>query len=119
MSSESDGSDITEKHSPSDAIYSSLHTNQYPEAVIASTSDAVITLDLQFRVRDLNPAAVSVLDREHEQIMGRGCPEVLCCKNLNRTVLCGTSSCPLTRVQHQRKPLPNEELLIGIDSERV
>lgn len=116
---ESGGSDVTENHSHSGAIDSSLDKNQYPEGVIASTSDAVITLDQQFRVRALNPAAVSALGGAREKIMGQQCSQVLCCRNLNRTVLCGTSSCPFVRVQHQKKPLPNEELLIGIDPERT
>jgi PAS domain S-box-containing protein len=113
------GSDSVEKHSPSGANDSSLHKNQYLEAVITSTSDAVITLDQQFHVCNLNPAAVSVLGGVREEIIGRTCSEVLRCKNLNRTALCGTSSCPFVRVQQQKKPLPNEELLIGIDPERI
>lgn len=113
------GSDDVEKHSPSGANDSSLHKNHYLEAVIASTSDAVITLDEQFHVCDLNPAALSVLGGEREEIIGRTCSEVLHCKNLNRTTLCGTSSCPFVRVQQKQKPLPNEELLIGIDPEHV
>jgi len=118
-SAEQGRSDVAEEHSPSGATDASLYKNQYLEAVIASTSDAMITLDQQFRVRDLNSAAVSVLGGARENIMGRECSEVLCCKNLNRTVLCGTSSCPFVRVHQQQKPLPNEELLIGIDPERT
>lgn len=108
-----------EEHSFSGANDSSLHENQYLEAVIASTPDGVITLDRQFRVRDLNPAAASVLGDGREEFIGRTCSEVLRCKNLNRTALCGTSSCPFVRVQQQKKPLPHEELLIGIDPEHI
>ncbi|HWS85124.1 MAG TPA: PAS domain-containing sensor histidine kinase [Ktedonobacteraceae bacterium] len=118
-SAESYGSDAAEMHSPSGATHSSLHENQYLEAVIASTSDAMITLDPQLCVRDLNSAAVSVLGGAREEIIGRRCSQILCCKNLNRTALCGTSSCPFMRVQQQKKPLPNEELLIGIDPEHA
>jgi PAS domain S-box-containing protein len=113
------GSDDQEMYALSDASGSSLHHNRYLEAMIASTPDAVITLDQRFCVRDLNPAAVSVLGRAREEIIGHACSEVLRCKNLNRTVLCGTSSCPFTRVQQQHKPLPNEELLIGVDAEHI
>ena len=107
------------KHSSSGAIHASLHQNHYLEAVVASTSDAMIMLDPQFYVRDLNSAAVSVLGGTREKIMGRRCLEVLRCKNLNRTVLCGTSSCPFERVHQQKMPLPNEELLIGSDPEHT
>jgi len=55
------GNDVAETHSLSGATLSSLHENQYLEVVIASTSDAMITLDPQLCVRDLNAAAVSVL----------------------------------------------------------
>jgi signal transduction histidine kinase len=111
--------DAAEKHSCSGAIHPSLHQNHYLEAIVASTSDAMIMLDPQLCVRDLNTAAVSVLGGVREQIMGRRCTEVLRCKNLNRTVLCGTSSCPFMRVYQQKMPLPNEELLIGVDPEHT
>ena len=110
---------VVEKHSPSGANDSSLRQNQYLKAVVASTSDAMIMLDPQLCVRDLNSAAVSILGSPYETIVGQRCSEVLCCKNLNRTVLCRTSSCPFMRVQQEKKPLPNEELLIGIDSEHT
>ena len=109
------GSDRVEMHLPSGAADSRLLINQY----VASTPDAVIILDQQFCVRDLNPAAILVLAGTREEILGQRCTEVLRCKNLNRTALCGTSSCPFMRVQQQKKPLPNEELLIGSDSEHV
>ena len=103
----------------SGAIHASLHQNHYLEAIVASTSDAMIMLDPQLYVHDLNSAAVSVLGGAREKIMGRRCLEVLRCKNLNRTVLCGTSSCPFERVHQQKMPLPNEELLIGSDPEHI
>lgn len=115
----SGGIAAAEKHSSSGAIHASLHQNHYLEAVVASTSDAMIMLDPQLCVRDLNSAAVSVLGGAREEIMGRRCSEVLRCKNLNRTVLCGTSSCPFVRVHQQKMPLPNEELLIGSDPEHT
>jgi len=114
-STDGGGSDNVEMHLSSGATDSHLLTNQY----LASTPDAVIILDQQSCVRDLNPAAILVLGGMREKIIGQRCREVLHCKNLNRTALCGTSSCPFMRVQQQQKPLPNEELLIGIDSEHV
>ncbi|HEX3640031.1 MAG TPA: PAS domain-containing protein, partial [Ktedonobacteraceae bacterium] len=75
-SAESYGSDAAEMHSPSGATHFSLHENQYLEAVIASTSDAMITLDPQLCVRDLNSAAVSVLGGAREEIIGQRCSQV-------------------------------------------
>lgn len=85
----------------------------YLEAMIATTSDALIALDQNFRVLDLNSAASTALGRSAEETVGHGCREVLGCQNLNRMELCGTSSCPLTQVLKSKKSLTNEELIIG------
>lgn len=86
---------------------------QYLESLLAGTADAVIALNQEYRVVELNAAAVATLQVPAEQAVGRACSEVLHCQNLNRMVLCGTSSCPLARVLQQERPLPNEELIIG------
>ena len=83
------------------------------EAMVAHTSDAIIALDEHFHILDLNPAATAALGLSAEKAIGRGCAEVLCCRNLNKMKLCGTSSCPLVRVLQRKQPLPNEELIIG------
>ncbi len=81
------------------------------EAMIGATPDAMIALDQDFYIRNMNPAAVRLLGSSS----GRRCTEVLRCQNLNRMELCGTSSCPLVRVLQSGKPLPNEELIIGAE----
>src|SRR5205085_6192465 len=48
-----------------------------------------------------------------EKTIGQRCSRFLRCRNLNGIELCGTSSCPLARVLEQKRPLPNEELIIG------
>ncbi len=85
------------------------------EAMIVDTPDAIIALDQDFYIRDLNPAAATSLGFSP----GRRCTEILRCQNLNRMELCGTSSCPLVRVLQSRKPLPNEELIIGVEPEHA
>ncbi len=94
-----------------------VERNAYLEAMINSTSDAIIALDQDFHIRDLNPAAVAALGCSINEANGRKCTEVLRCQNLNRMELCGTSSCPLTRVMQDKKPLANEELILGIGPE--
>lgn len=89
---------------------------RYLEAMIASTSDAIIAVDQQFAVVELNAAAVKALGGHAEELIGCHCQDILCCRNLNRMSLCGTSSCPLTRVMQENQPLPNEELIIGTES---
>lgn len=88
------------------------------EAVVAHTPDAMIALDQDFRIIDLNPAASKLLEWPAEKAIGRRCTELLHCQNLNQMNLCGTSSCPLVRVQQLKQPLPNEELILG-DSREV
>ena len=85
----------------------------YLEAMVASTSDAMLALDEHFHILDFNPALGTTLGWSPEKAIGRRCSELLRCRNLNRMELCGTSSCPLVRVLKQKQPLPNEELIIG------
>jgi len=88
-------------------------TYQLLQGLFATAPDAMIVLNGDFQILDVNPAVTITLDRKQEDVVGCRCTEVLKCRNLNDTVLCGTSSCPLTRVLQQKKPLPNEELIIG------
>ncbi len=88
-------------------------SNSHLEAIVTNTSDAMIALDGHFKVLDLNPAATAALGLSAGLAIGRGCAEILCCRNLNKMELCGTSGCPLVRVLQQKQPLPNEELIIG------
>ncbi|HLZ58109.1 MAG TPA: ATP-binding protein [Ktedonosporobacter sp.] len=90
----------------------------YLDAMVANTSDAIIALDQNFHILDLNPAAVATLGWSSLEAVGHGCAEVLHCQNLNRMELCGTSSCPLVRVLQQQHPLSNEELILGTGTER-
>ena len=90
-----------------------LNKDTYLDAMFDATPDAVIALDTTYHVRDLNPAAVEELGCSVEDAAGRRCTEVLRCQNLNSIVLCGTSSCPLTRVLQKQQPLNNEELILG------
>ena len=82
------------------------------EAMLVGTPDAIIALDQNFYIRNVNPAAARSLGGSAP---GRRCTEVLRCQNLNRMELCGTSSCPLVRVLQSGKPLANEELILGVE----
>jgi signal transduction histidine kinase len=88
----------------------------YLAAMIATTSDAMIALNQDFHILDLNPAAAAALGVSSDEAIGHSCQEVLRCRNLNRMELCGTSSCPLVQVMQHKKPLPNEELLLGTEA---
>jgi two-component system phosphate regulon sensor histidine kinase PhoR len=81
--------------------------------MIAHTTDAMIAIDSDFQVLDFNPAANTMLNWTAENALDYPCSEVLRCRNLHGTVLCGTSSCPLVRALSGEQPLNREELLIG------
>ncbi len=85
----------------------------YLEALAAQTTDGLIVLDEGYHILDLNPAASGMLEYPAAQAPGLDCAEVLSCHNLNGMELCGTSSCPLTRVLQSGRALPNEELIVG------
>lgn len=91
------------------------HRQQYMALLASHTADAIIQVDDQFRVNDINPAASQLLGFSSEKAQDHSCMQVLRCQNLNRMTLCGTSSCPLTQALQERKSLPNEELLLGSD----
>src|SRR6202011_580032 len=58
-------------------------------AALKNSSDAIITIDEQFFVRDLNSSALKLLAVSSQNGIGHKCTEILCCKNLNRMLLCG------------------------------
>jgi signal transduction histidine kinase len=88
----------------------------YLEPLFANSANAIIVIDEHFRILEFNPATTEKLDWSRETTIGQKCHEVLKCKNLNGMVLCGTSSCPLTRVVELNKPIPNEEMLLGTNA---
>ncbi len=85
------------------------------DVALMNTTDAIIAIKEDFSLVYLNPAAEVLLDVPVQEAVGMPCMDVLRCKNLNRMVLCGTSSCPLQRSVEPKSPLPNEELILGID----
>lgn len=74
---------------------------------------AMIAIDHKFQVQDLNPAAISKLGVACNGACGHFCKDILQCRNLNGTLLCGTSNCPLQRVLQENQALPSEELFLG------
>lgn len=88
-------------------------------SAIHNSSDAILALSQDFHILYLNPAALAALGVSAQDVIGKKCTDVLGCKNLNRMLLCGTSSCPLVRVLEQKSPLPNEELILGTDPLRT
>jgi two-component system phosphate regulon sensor histidine kinase PhoR len=90
-----------------------VNNNAYLEGLFTRTPSAIIAIDEHFQVVDINPAAASMLGQSPEGTKGKHCGQVLKCRNLNGTVLCGTSNCPLKRVIQQKQPIAQEELILG------
>ncbi len=114
---------VDDKHPHQDAppptFPTLLHEHSYLEAMAVATPDTMITLDANYRVLDLNPAAVALLGWPAQEAIGHGCAEVLRCQNLNRMELCGTTNCPLSRVLYKKKALANEDLILGLQPEHT
>jgi signal transduction histidine kinase len=77
------------------------------------TPAAIIAVDEHFRVYDLNPSAIARFDVSLAEARSRSCKELLRCRNLNGTLLCGTSNCPLVRATRQDETIVAEEYFLG------
>ncbi len=96
-----------------------MKSREYLWPMFANTANAIVVLDEHYLTVDCNPVAVEKFGWTRESVMGKSCEEVLCCRNLNGMPLCKTSSCPLTRVLQQDKPIPNEEMICGVFSDHT
>src|SRR5712691_4429381 len=89
------------------------YTREQLEPLFEESANAIVVIDEQFHVIDCNAVACEKLGWKRSEATGQHCSKVLGCMNLNRMALCGTSSCPLTRVLLKNAPIPNEELICG------
>ena len=90
-----------------------LRNHQYLETLFANSPNAIIAVDEFFHVLDFNPAAATILGWSPKDAIGQQCNQLLKCRNLNGTMLCGTSGCPITRVVQQKQSIVHEEVIIG------
>lgn len=91
----------------------STYSRDQLEPLFEHSANAMIVIDDQYHIIDANSIGCKKLGWTRATIVGQHCSKVLGCMNLNRMTLCGTSSCPLTRVLQQNAPIPNEELYCG------
>lgn len=101
------------KQRPALAEISPLRDMSYVEDYFCHSPSAMIAVDEQFQIFDLNPSATTRLRMTREDAWGRSCRDVLHCRNLNGTLLCGTSHCPLTRIVQREETLGGEEFFLG------
>lgn len=89
------------------------YTREQLSPLFEHSANAIVVIDEQFHIIDSNTIGCDKFGRTRPAIIGQHCSKVLGCMNLNRMTLCGTSSCPLTRVLLKNTPIPNEELICG------
>jgi two-component system phosphate regulon sensor histidine kinase PhoR len=85
----------------------------YMDDYFYHSPSAMIAVDEQFHVYDLNPSARTRLGFSLDEARALHCTEVLMCRNLNGTLLCGTSHCPLVRVVQEQETISSDELFLG------
>lgn len=71
------------------------HAQSPRRTVFAVTSEAIITLDEDFTIREINPAFTAILGWPEHAAAGRRCSDLLRCRDDRRMLLCGTPRCPL------------------------
>ena len=89
------------------------YSREQLEPLFEHSASAMVVINEQFHIVDCNASGCAKFGGTHAAIIGQHCSRILSCKNLNGMVLCGTSSCPLTRVLQRNAPIPNEELVCG------
>jgi two-component system phosphate regulon sensor histidine kinase PhoR len=90
----------------------------YWEDYFAHSPSMVVAVDEHLRIYDLNPSATARLELSPQAARELPCKEILMCRNMNGTPLCGTSNCPLTRVVQSGEAIPSTELFLGPPPER-
>ena len=89
------------------------YSREQLEPLFEHSANAIVVIDEQYHVIDSNAIGYEKLGWTRAAAIGQHCSKVLGCMNLNRMSLCGTSSCPLTRVLQTNAPIPNEDLICG------
>jgi signal transduction histidine kinase len=89
------------------------YTREQLEPLFEHSANAIVVIDERYHVLDANAIGCEKFGWTRAAAIGQHCSKVLGCMNLNRMMLCGTSSCPLTRVLQANAPIPNEDLICG------
>ncbi len=101
------------QRSPREHKVAEAEDTAYLRAAFERAPSVIVVVGAEFQVHDCNPCAEVKLGLTRSEACTRSCKEVLMCRNLNGTLLCGTSNCPLVRVRQNNQALPSEELFLG------
>ena len=70
-------------------------THSPRRTVFAVTSEAILTVNDDFTIRETNPAFTKILGWPERSVVGRRCSDVLRCRDDRKMLLCDTPRCPL------------------------
>lgn len=79
-------------------------------AVFAMTSEAILTVDEDFTIRETNPAFTKILGWHERAVVGRRCSDILRCRDDRKMLLCGTPRCPLREALDTETATPVRDL---------
>lgn len=80
------------------------------QAIFANSSEAIVTVDRNFHLIEVNPAFSALLERDPTDALGKHCSEVLTCQDERGQILCHTPSCPLAQAFALAQPAPYREV---------
>ena len=104
---------LSNEETPAASLFSPGRDLSYMEDYFFHGPSMLVAVDEQFHIYDLNPSAIARLGFSLEEARTCHCKDVLMCRNLNGTQLCGTSHCPLTRVLESGETLSSDEMFLG------
>ncbi len=101
--------DITARKGMEEALRESAARHQ---ALVQSLPVGVISVDPDFRITEINPQGLAILDYDQEEVLGRPCREVL------RSKAC-RQHCPIKSSLGSRQPTgPVDTIFVSKDGER-
>lgn len=78
--------------------------------VFAVTSEAILTVDEDFTIRETNPAFTRILGWPERTAVGRRCSSILRCRDDRKVPLCDTPRCPLHEALNSENITPVRDL---------
>ena len=88
--------------------------------IFALSSDAILTIDHDFVVREANPASAVIMGwPAAADLVGRRCSDLLRCRDARKLLLCDTPRCPLREAFAAEAPAPPRDLCWETRSSRL
>ncbi len=97
--------------------YRSTGDTDYMNDFFHHSPAAIVVVNEHFALHDANPAALARFALTPDAASTFSCKTILRCRNLNGTVLCGTSNCPLVRVLQHGETIASDELFLGAEAD--